>query len=93
MTYSKNIYQIVNIVDGKYLLDDNKLYASNKIKKISNIVEYVPEPNNEDEILHNTTQQNNRLRKNLRLDGIDRNNILSTRRNENENWYWDEPGY
>jgi hypothetical protein len=90
LSYSKKVYFIVNIVDGKYQLNNNKIYSGNKIKKVSNIIEYMPEETRDNEI-HIETQKHNKLRKALRLDGINTSNILHKKRNENENWYWDEP--
>jgi len=51
ITYSKEVYIIDKIENGKYLLNNGKLYNGNKIKKVSDIIEYIPK--NENEVIKN----------------------------------------
>lgn len=81
LSYSKEVYDIESIDNGKYLLDDGKYYTANKLKKVSEILEYNRnvEDNDEEEI-HNRTQRSKRINRKLKQVGIDPNLILQNKR-------------
>ena len=83
-TYSKEVYIIDKIENGKYILNDGKLYVGNKIKKVSNIIEYIAEPN-EDEIIHQDIQKTKKVNKVLKQVGIEQNNIMFDKRIKKRN--------
>ena len=56
LTYSKEFYFIEKIEDGKYLLDNGKLYSANKLRKVNDIIEY--EPKNDEEVIEHKKQKN-----------------------------------
>jgi hypothetical protein len=74
ITYSKEVYVIDKIENGKYLLNNGKLYTGNKIKKVSDIIEYIPQ-NDKDVIEHSKHQNEKKLKKKLRKEGLDENNL------------------
>ncbi len=78
LSYSKEVYDIKEIDDGRYLLDDDgKYYSANKLKKVSDIFEYNRNvDNNNEEAIHNENQRNKKIKRKLKLVGIDSSNIV-----------------
>jgi hypothetical protein len=75
LTYSKEFYFIEKIENGKYLLSNGKLYSSNKIRKVNDIVEYKPE--NEEEFIKNKeTKKLKNVDKLLKRQGLKKSNII-----------------
>jgi len=83
LMYSKEVYTIKEkIATGKYLLDNGKIYTSKNLKKVSDIVEYIPknEIDEQEEIAHKELQKNKKIDKELKLVGIDKENIIEGKR-------------
>jgi hypothetical protein len=85
LTYSKEIFTIDKIDNGKYHLSNGKSYSANKIRKINDIVEYEP-TNNNDEVEHNIIQKRKKVVKKLVKEGIDPYEKLGE-----DGIYWTDP--
>jgi hypothetical protein len=76
LSYSKEIYDIEEIDNGRYLLDDGKYYSANKLKKVSDIFEYNRNVDNNEEEIHNENQRKRKINRKLKQVGIDNRNIV-----------------
>jgi hypothetical protein len=83
LMYSTDVYTIKDkIGTGKYRLDNDKIYTAKNLKKVSDIIEYNPDKNdnNEQEIEHKELQNVKKLNKTLKQVGIDKDNVLESKR-------------
>jgi hypothetical protein len=81
LTYSKDVYTIMEkIGTGKYRLDSGKIYTAKNLRKVSDIVEYHPNDNNEQEKEHNETQKIKKINKILKKVGINNDLIVEGKR-------------
>ena len=79
LSYSNEEYLITEKNGNKYKLSNGKLYSYDKIRKISDIIEYKPN-DNIDIQTHLTTQKDRVINKKLKQVGMDKNNIIITKR-------------
>jgi len=79
--YSDEVYIIKEIKDKKYLLDNDKYYSPRTLKLENEIVKYQPtqeEVKEEEEF--KTFHKEKNLNKELRAEGLDKNNVVEGKR-------------
>jgi hypothetical protein len=81
LRYSTEVFKIIKIEKGRFLLNDEKLYTAKKLKKVNDsmenpVEEEDEEEENEEEQIHNQTQKRRRVNRKLKQVGISEDNIV-----------------
>ena len=76
LTYSKEVYTILKIENNKYYTENDKYYSANKLKKVSDIMVYDRNVENDDEIEHIDNQRTRKITRKLKQVGIEQSNIV-----------------
>ncbi len=88
LTYSDKVYVIKNLFKNRYELDDGIMYSSNKLRKVDDIVDYVP-GETVDLVEHKVVQKKRKQTRLNKKAGVDESNVIVEPRERKKRVYAD----